>query len=318
MSAGRSADGLLPAEQTLSLMRVLASNHNGLIEEQLLRDLRGMTAASWSRARNTTRKLLEYGLVTETGGRLAAVGDSSPEGVARAISQAVAEDLLRRIDANQAWNCMRLDADEGSLLIDTMMLPAMHDGIGLWLIEFGVVWRDRIESRYWQVAPENRQSFVAAAGLATPRRAKSAVQLAEELAEQALIGAAAETWVVEFEQRRLARHPLCEQIRRISEEDVAAGYDVLSFASVTSLHHDRFIEVKGHGAIKRFYWSRNEIATAREFGEDYALYLVDIRFIREAGYTPQIITGPTPELFSTEGSGWLVEPTSFEHIEIGC
>src|SRR3546814_14278892 len=96
-----------------------------------------------------------------------------------------------------------------------------------------------------------------------------------------------------------------------------SGYDIVSFASVHSIRHNRFIEVKSHGERKVFHWSRNEIATAVEFGEDYALYLVDRDRCEQAGYSPHMITGPTPEMFALPDSGWRVEATSFEHVEIG-
>ncbi len=111
-------------------------------------------------------------------------------------------------------------------------------------------------------------------------------------------------------------HPLLDQIRRISLNDVGAGYDIASFAGSTSLEHDLFIEVKSHGAQKVFHWTRNEIATAREFGESYALYLVDRTRSDVPGYVPHIITGPTPEMFHGPESGWSVEATSFEHTAI--
>jgi hypothetical protein len=111
-------------------------------------------------------------------------------------------------------------------------------------------------------------------------------------------------------------HPLRDQIRLVSKEDVAAGYDIASFATISSLQHDRFVEVKSHGETKLFHWSRNEIATAREFGEDYALYLVDRTKMMELAYEPHVIVGPTPEMFDRPGSGWRVEATSFEHVAL--
>ena len=63
-------------------------------------------------------------------------------------------------------------------------------------------------------------------------------------------------FVLCFEKVRIG-HPLCENIKRISEIDVSAGYDIVSFNSSQSQKLDRFIEVK---AISNngFYWSKNE------------------------------------------------------------
>lgn len=319
MSVGSSADGLLSAEQTISLVRLVDSHDVGITEEQLLRDLRASAASSWSRGRNTIHKLISYGILTQHDGRLLPAQRGLKEANLRTtIESNVSNDLLGRIVSAPAWACLQFEPDGGNITIDMMAMPGMQDGLGQWLIDFGVLQRERVESRHWLVPAQRRETFITAAKTSaeSPRRSKSAEKLAEELAAQAAVGAAAEDWVVEFERRRLVGHPLIQSIRRISPADVAAGYDIVSFASLTSLDHDLFIEVKAHGAAKRFYWSRNEIATALEFGEEYALYLVDMRSIADAGYSPHIIPGPTPELFSAKDSGWDVEPVSFEHVQV--
>lgn len=95
---------------------------------------------------------------------------------------------------------------------------------------------------------------------------------------------------------------------------MAAGYDIASFSSLSTLHHDLFIEVKSFAGAKRFFWTRNEIEIAEEFGEQYALYLVDIGNMREPSYKPQIILGPHSALFLSTASGWSVSPTTYECI----
>ena len=82
------------------------------------------------------------------------------------------------------------------------------------------------------------------------------------------------------------------------------------------LNHDRFIEVKSYSGPKHFHWSRREIEVAEELGEEYCLYLVDRERMSEPGYAPQIIQGPSMEVFQVDGSGWAVEATSYEFREI--
>jgi hypothetical protein len=73
----------------------------------------------------------------------------------------------------------------------------------------------------------------------------------------------AEEAVVQFERRRLrslGREVEAELVRRISQLDVGAGYDIESFdGSEPPLGFDRFIEVKASTRSEmRFFWSANE------------------------------------------------------------
>jgi hypothetical protein len=322
MSAARRNDGLLPAQQTLALLDLMARRDDGALEDQILRDLAATIQISWSRARNTIRMLTAFGLISEEGGRIAvAVKPTAGLGAIReTIAKRSAAEMIRRIEDHEGWTCLKTHLPDGSITVDSMILPAMADGLGLWIIDFGIASRDAVQSRHWSITKEYKGVFERAAREANskrPRRAKSAAQLEQDLVAQAAAGILAEEWVLAFERRRLASHPLRDLIRRVSENDVAAGYDIVSFSGPTSIHHDRFIEVKSYGEVKRFFWTRNEIATAKEFGEQYCLYLVDRRRIEEPGYSPHIISGPTPEMFGAEGSGWSVSATSFEHVALG-
>src|SRR3546814_1902936 len=121
------------------------------------------------------------------------------------------------------------------------------------LTDFTIAQRAAVQTRFWTVFSDHNDAFLTGARDAnkkTPRRAKSAERLAADLARQAEAGAAAAIWVVQYERERLSGHPMQEQIRRVSEDDVSAGTDLVSFASVHSIRHDRFIEVKSHGERK--------------------------------------------------------------------
>lgn len=134
--------------------------------------------------------------------------------------------------------------------------------------------------------------------------------LHEMLAQRQVQGSEAEDFVVEFERRRLAAHPKPESVQRISDYDVAAGYDIVSYETYTSAELDRFIEVKSCSTNRRFYWSKNEVSQARIRRNRYFLYLVDPAKIKNTGYEPEIIQDPYQNVFmdeswSREAQTWL-------------
>jgi hypothetical protein len=319
MSVARPSDGLLPASTTIALIELLAARSSPTEAERLIRDLAAIAPISWSRARNTIAKLFAYGVIRSAGTGVVAIGAKVKLDWRAVIARQVASELTIALTRANAWSCLRLGHGNGTMTIDAMLLPSLPDGLGMWITDFGVAERPSIGARLWTVAADHRSAFLVGASNANhavPRRSKSAERLAAELARQAEDGAAAEEWVRAFERQRLRGHPLQEQVRRISVDDVAAGYDILSFSTTASLRHDLFIEVKSYAGRKAFHWSRNEIATAQEFGEAYALYLVDRTRCVDDGYLPHIIMGPSPEMFALPDSGWRVEATSFEHIAV--
>lgn len=125
---------------------------------------------------------------------------------------------------------------------------------------------------------------------------KSSKEFENELEDRERRGREAEEFVVAYERRQRSGHPQCDQIRRVSEENVEAGYDVASYASDASAELDKFIEVKSYLGAKRIYWSRNEQKVAEKLGAAYFLYLVDSDRIQEPGYEPEIIANPHQEL----------------------
>lgn len=319
MNAARLSDGLLPAVATLALVGLLADRPDGSPVETVLRDLAATIPISWSRARNTIAKLSQYGAIEPAGPGRISLAKGPTGGWHAWIAEQVVAELTSRLSRDAAWSCVSFDRTSGEMIIDAMILPAMGDGLAMWIIDFGIAGRPSVETRFWSVAPIHRPMFVAdlrRANAGRTQRTKSAERLAAELVRQAEDGAAAEQWVLAFERRRMADHPFCDLIRQVSADDVGAGYDIVSFASLSSTEHDLFIEVKSHGPRKAFHWSRNEIATAMDFGETYALYLVDREQCSDPAYRPHIIKGPSPEMFALPGSGWKVEATSFEHVAL--
>lgn len=91
--------------------------------------------------------------------------------------------------------------------------------------------------------------------------------LKKQLEQQEIQGEAAEKYVVEYEKARLLSTVLAKKVKRISDIDVSAGYDVVSFETDTSIEYDRFIEVKSFVGQPHFYWSKNEIEVATIYGD---------------------------------------------------
>lgn len=139
------------------------------------------------------------------------------------------------------------------------------------------------------------------------RKQLSLEELKKQLENNEIIGEKAELFVLEFEKNRLGG-PLAGKVRRISEVDVTAGYDIISYNSVKSKEADRFIEVKAISS-SGFYWSKNEYETAKLKGETYYLYLVDLHKINQPDYVPEIVQNPAVAIMESEA--WLVEAQSY-------
>lgn len=133
-------------------------------------------------------------------------------------------------------------------------------------------------------------------------------QLKKKLQTDAEIGEKAEKFVLAFERERIGV-PLSESIKIISDIDVTAGYDIVSYESPVSYEYDRFIEVKAISHDMGFFWSRNEYEIAKLKGDTYYLYLIDIREIGKNEYIPTIIKNPAEVIM--ESSKWMVEPQSY-------
>jgi len=124
-------------------------------------------------------------------------------------------------------------------------------------------------------------------------------------------GEKAELCALQYEKNRIKNYSLVERIRIISDIDVCAGYDIVSFDSDESDDYDRFIEVKAVSNSTAFFWSINELNTAKLKGKQYYLYLIDLQKALNERYIPTIINDPANVLFDSEE--WFVELQSF-HI----
>ncbi|MER8942882.1 DUF3883 domain-containing protein [Mesorhizobium sp. M0915] len=296
------------------MLALFGQRVDGCSEERAIADFTAVASASRSRTRNTIALLSRFGLLKATDGtRMTAV---VPEvEFHSSIASAVAASLAERIEV-VGPRCLQSHGEDG-LWLDSRLVPGSEDGLPLWLLEFEIATRPSAKERYWRITPLHADVFLRAARTSnqdTVRRPMTAAQLEATLLAQAEHGLAAELWVLAYERRRLATHPLLDQVRRVSEENVAAGYDIASFSRRAVLHHDLHIEVKSFAGEKRFFWTRNEIDVAAALGEAYALYLVDRRRLTEVDYEPEIIFGPYTALVLSKPPGWEISPTTFECI----
>jgi len=84
---------------------------------------------------------------------------------------------------------------------------------------------------------------------------------------------------------------------------MSSFYDVLSFTESEnkSGFSDRLIEVKAVSAIDfKFYWSRNEIETARIHGPNYFLYLIPVSKSGFDLHKLKIIQNPFKRVYSAK------------------
>lgn len=139
-------------------------------------------------------------------------------------------------------------------------------------------------------------------------RAISEKQLLHNLKMQREQGERGELFVLEYEKQRISNKALHNGIKRISIIDVSSGFDIVSYNSNESSHHDRFIEVKTYKGCEHFHWSQNEVEKADLMGDAYFLYLVDDDCIDKEDYEPTIIQNPAQNILQSEE--WLKSPDS--------
>lgn len=202
------------------------------------------------------------------------------------------------------------DIDRCQVLFRNELLPLSYASIRNVLVsqEFLIVERDTHKTAFW-VNPNFER--ILAQFCRKNSTALTLEQLRVRLEANSVAGAKAESFVMGYERRRICNPTLQKQIKQVSEVDVCAGYDILSYESDASTCYDRFIEVKAVSQNLSFFWSKNELEIAKLQGEKYFLYLVDLSRIEDEEYCPEMISNPALSVMSS--SDWLVEPESY-HI----
>lgn len=186
------------------------------------------------------------------------------------------------------------------------LLPLSLSGVRNMLISQGFLIPERIaQSTCFHV--DSSYDALIAEHCKKRRRQLTLKQLKKQLENNEIAGEKAELFALEFEKKRLGL-PLSQKVKRISDIDATAGYDIVSFCSPQSKTTDRFIEVKAVSA-RGFHWSNNEYKIAKLYGNRYYLYLVDLRKITEEGYSPVVISNPAYVI--DQSNEWLKEPESY-------
>ena len=220
------------------------------------------------------------------------------------INQLVALSISRLVeDGIFDKDATGFDAEKGHLTIKRSAFPLAYAAIRNFLIMAGALYKEEngeigvtgdYESNWTEQLHNRRKKF-------------TLEQLLKQQEDQSKRGLEAEEFVLELEKKRLPK--MAQKIKRISDFDVAAGYDIVSYESYETEHYDRFIEVKCYIGFPHFFWSENESDVARIKADKYLLCLVDYARIGEPGYQPEFIRNPYETIFN--GEEWLVNAASY-------
>jgi len=317
MRDAKSYDGLLTANHTLDLLEMLRGGPPRAFD-QAIRDFAILKSASHSRTRNTILVLIELHLLDETEAGLVA-SHSLPgdrDKVRDHISRVIAVSFVNLLRGYLGPSPIRQGNVEKGIWLDSRLAPGSDRGLPFLIAEFGVAQRQNISSYVWRISPDFEEMVLVVLAEENTARLKKSKRTIEQLKASLAIkekyGEEAEVWVVNFERKRLSGHALIEQIQRISEINVSAGFDIYSFSSTSVLSYDRFIEVKSHGGDMHFFWTQNEIETARELRDRYFLYLVDRTRLSEPDYAPVMISAPHEKIFLEQQKYWNAVPVDYE------
>lgn len=170
------------------------------------------------------------------------------------------------------------DAEKGHLTIKRSAFPLAYAAVRNFLTMAGAL--DKEENGEICVAGNYESDWTEQ--LCNRRKKFTLEQLLKQQEDQSRRGLEAEEFVLGLERKRLPE--LAQKIKRISDFDVAAGYDIVSYESNETEHYDRFIEVKCYMGSPHFFWSENESDVARIKADKYILCLVDYLRMGEPGY----------------------------------
>lgn len=195
------------------------------------------------------------------------------------------------------------DAEKGHLTIKRSAFPLAYAAVRNFLTMAGAL--DKEENGEICVAGNYESDWTEQ--LRNRRKRFTLEQLLKQQEDQSRRGLEAEEFVLGLEKKRLPE--LAQKIKRISDFDVAAGYDIVSYENNETEHYDRFIEVKCYMGSPHFFWSENESDVARIKADKYILCLVDYLRMGEPGYQPEFIRNPYETIFDSEE--WLVNASSY-------
>lgn len=270
--------------------------------------------------------LLSIGVLIMEGGRLRPREDFVLDSEGHEVGLAILSRLVSRlaaageIESFFPSGCLSWGIVDGELNLHLSQIPMRSLPVIKLFRDFGAVLDSDEAAALLKVREPFsgilRTSLSFAVSNSRHTRTFTPEQLAAIQEAQAKQGAEAEAFVLAFELRRLNGHPQLQLVQRVSLMNAAAGYDIESFDGLRSFLPDRFIEVKSYRVFERFFLSSGEFETAKELGERYCLYLVDMEQVDSPGYSPTIIRNPTEQLFGAQ-TCWVVNPASYELTRMG-
>lgn len=139
------------------------------------------------------------------------------------------------------------DAEKGHLTIKRSAFPLAYAAVRNFLTMAGAL--DKEENGEICVAGNYESDWTEQ--LCNRRKKFTLEQLLKQQEDQSRRGLEAEEFVLGLERKRLPE--LAQKIKRISDFDVAAGYDIVSYESNETEHYDRFIEVKCYMGSPHFF-----------------------------------------------------------------
>jgi len=172
------------------------------------------------------------------------------------------------------------------------------------LMEMGIVGHDT-DSDCYRIAPQHLDLYVLAQDSAS-KRAPATVAGAQ--VDREALGTAAEEEVVSHERKRVGR-VYSDRVKHVALLNAAAGYDVRSVTiNENGLAKPRYIEVKAvSGSSLQFYWTRNEVVTAKLLAQWYYLYLLPVKAGRRFATSQlEVIQDPYAAVLHASDA-WAVE-----------
>lgn len=144
-------------------------------------------------------------------------------------------------------------------------------------------------------------------GIITFERTVDPHTFRERQKETAEIGELGEAFVLRYEQQRLieqGQSDLVQKVRQISMENVAAGYDILSF---DIQGNEKYIEVKtSKSEVLSFELTSNELNIANKYRAAYWIY----KITKIKSNSPKILQIQDPAALVQEGK-LILKPTSY-------
>lgn len=205
-------------------------------------------------------------------------------------------ELLANTDSSEfiLGEKVRYDTYLNKYKIDRNSIPLKYSGIRNLLLKLGYFHEDNTNESILLIDDELFK--LTHDPISKSLKKKTIEDLKRDLDKKAEYGLVAEKYVVAYEQRRITNK--VDSIKRISDIDTTAGFDILSYNRDCSLIYDRYIEVKSYTGKPEFFISKNEIEVAERFRSKYYLYLVDRSKINSLDYHPIIIPDPYGSLLS--------------------